>query len=527
MALAIATRMAEQRAGLLRFERALSLTARILAINILVITLLAGGFLYLDSYRSRLVEERQLQMAHDTHMIALAIGAADAQQRDALVTGFAATLTARVRLYDRSGTRVADSFALAPPTYRLADPDRQGWSRSAARQIDRMLDFAVRARSPGLFREPRDDRASHWPELVASLARPGVAITRYRFAPDRTPVISGGLTPGGGQYAILLTTNARDITETVRAERLRLALALTVVTMMSVLLSLFLARTIVRPLRRLAGAATRVRLGRAREVVVPRLPSRRDEIGQLARALSDMTQALRARIDAGEHMAADIAHELKNPIASLRSALEGLRTISDATLRDRLLGIADDDVHRLDRLITDISEISRVDAELSRSHFSLIDLAQLIAPIIDARQARSQPNDPRIALHRPTTPALVYGDGIRLARVIENLIDNALSFSPADGLVTISITARSGTVDVRVEDDGPGVADDQRAIIFHRFHSLRPDEHGFGQHSGLGLAIARTIVEAHDGSITAITRPDGRQGACFMLMLPLATSAGA
>ncbi len=515
--------MAKGPGGWLPFDRALSLTARILAINILVITLLVGGFLYLDSYRTRLVEERQSQLAHDAELIALAIAAANPAYRDPYVRRFGTMLHARVRLYDGEGRKVADSFALGPPAYRLADPDKQDWSRRAARQIDRALDFAVGARSPGLFREPRHDSLAAWTELRRANAERDVPVTGYRFAPDRTPVISAAVVPAGAGPAVLLTSNARDITDTVRAERLRLGLALAVVTMMSVLLSLFLARTIVRPLRRLASAATRVRLGRARDVVVPRLPTRRDEIGQLARALSDMTQALRARIDAGEHLAADIAHELKNPIASLRSALEGVRTITDGELRSRLLAIAEDDVHRLDRLITDISEISRVDAELSRSHFTQIDLSQLIEPIIDAYAARAAPGDARIRLNRPATHALVRGDRQRLARVIENLLNNALSFSPPDGIVSIDIAADDSEVVVRIADQGIGIEAERRETIFRRFHSVRPDDHGFGQHSGLGLAIARTIIDAHDGTIAAVARPDGEPGACFELRLRLAS----
>ena len=298
------------------------------------------------------------------------------------------------------------------------------------------------------------------------------------------------------------------------------------VTLVSVLLSLFLARTIVRPIRRLARAAVRVRLGRAREVVVPRLPSRRDEIGMLARALSDMSLALRARIDSTEAFAADVTHELKNPLASLRSAVDALRSVTDPVLQVRLLAIVQDDVRRLDRLITDISDASRLDAQLSRTKFDRIDLAALVAGLVAQRGER---DDPRGVLVRFDSvggeDSTIMGDGARLERVFENLIDNAVSFSPDDGLVNLGITHEGADLVVRIEDEGPGVPEDQRETVFRRFVSIRPPGETFGRHSGLGLAIARTIVEGHQGAIMIDSREDRMSGAQFIVRLPLAGSA--
>ncbi len=504
-----------------RQKRTTSLTSRILAINIFVIVLLVGGFLYLDSYRTRLVEERLSRLAESAQMLDAALLISPVGRHEELILSQARTMGARIRVYGASGEKAVDSFSLGALTYRLRDPEVQPINRQLARGLDRLLDLAVGAVTPDDFVEPAADRRSAWPELVASAAAPGVAQTRFRFAPDRTPLVSAAYAPGRGAAQILITANARDITRTVRAERLRFGLALAAVTIVSILLSLFLARTIVLPLRRLARAATRVRLGRAREVVVPRLPDRRDEIGTLARALSDMTGALRARIDAGEHLAADIVHELKNPLASLRSALEGLERIESPDLKKQLMDIANDDVRRLDRLITDISEASRVDAELSRSQFRAIDIGQLIEPILNARSARAKAGDTAIAFARPRVgTARIMGEPSRLARAIENLIDNALSFSPPGGVVRIGATCAGEDVVVRIEDDGPGVPRDQRELIFRRFHSLRPDDNGNNKHSGLGLAIARAIVEGHDGTIRAADRDDAAQGACFEIRIP-------
>jgi two-component system, OmpR family, sensor histidine kinase ChvG len=508
-----------------RQQRATSLTSRILAINIFVIVLLVAGFLYLDSYRTRLVGERLDRLADSAMMLDAALRETPADRRNMLILAVARTMNARVRVYDASGNRVVDSFALGPPTFSMRDPENQPINRRLARGLDRALDWIVGAATPQDYVEPTDDQRAAWPELVASAARPGVPGTVFRFAPDRTPLVSAAYMGAGGDWQMLITANARDITHTVRDERLRFGLALAAVTLASILLSLFLARTIVTPLRRLASAATRVRMGRAREVVVPRLPDRRDEIGTLARALSDMTGALRARIDAGEHLAADIVHELKNPLASLRSALEGLERIEAPELKRQLMDIANDDVRRLDRLITDISEASRVDAELSRSRFRPIDIGQLIEPILDTRRARAKPGDPAIAFARPRVgTAQIMGEPSRLARAIENLIDNALSFSPHGGVVRIGATCAGQEIVVRIEDDGPGVPADQRELIFRRFHSLRPDSDGHNKHSGLGLAIARAIVEGHDGTISVADRDDAAQGACFEIRIPATTA---
>ncbi len=495
------------------------LTWRILAVNIFVIALLVGGFLYLDSYRSRLVEERMERLVQAEQMLGQALMIADTRVRPSIILRYAEITDTRIRLYGVNG-QVEDSFLLGPPTYQLRDPATQEFTRDIARAMDRFLDWAVQATARETFTEPAVDRLEAWPELVE--ARGGRGVFRYRLAPDRTPMLS--YARRRGTSSVLLMTNARDVTRAVRAERYQLGLALAIVTIVSVLLSLFLARTIVRPLQRLADAAARVRLGRARDVDVPRLPARRDEIGTLARTLSDMTAAMHTRIDAGEDFAADVTHELKNPLASLRSAIEGLERVEQPELRAQLLGIAGDDVRRLDRLITDISEASRVDAELSRTRFERIDVGALIEPIIAARQARAGEGHAMIAFARPRAgTAMVLGESSRLARVIENLLDNALSFSPVDGVVRVAAMSASGAVIIRVEDDGPGVPPDQRDHIFRRFHSVRPVGESFGRHSGLGLAIARTIVEAHDGHIAALDRADAANGACFEITLPAAS----
>lgn len=515
--------IAEQEESPLVWSARWSLTTRILAVNILAVALLGGGFYYLDTYRSRLVDTRIEVMKDQLAMLDNALEAARPDQRAQLINEFTAATESRLRFYAADGTRISDSFETGPPTYTLRDPDLQPWKRDAARAMDRGIDWIVGAPSYPDFFEPRVDVARAWPEVVE--AQTGdIATSRFRYAPERTPLLSAARVVDLEEpQTVLMTLNARDITRTVRAERFRIAVVVFVVLLASVLLSLFLARTIVRPLRRLARAAVRVRLGRAREVVVPRLPSRRDEIGTLARALSDMTQALRERIDAGEHFAADVTHELKNPIASVRSAIEGLGRVKSDEQRAQLLAIADEDVRRLDRLVNDISEASRVDAQLSRTLFEPIDVGIMIESMLASRAARVDADapQPRVAFARPRKgTTTVMGDGHRLERAIDNVIDNAISFSPPTGLVCISATRLGDEVHVKVDDDGPGIEPAQRDAIFRRFHSERPAGEAFGRHSGLGLAIARTIVEGHSGTINAKDRDDGKQGGSLLITLP-------
>jgi two-component system sensor histidine kinase ChvG len=329
--------------------------------------------------------------------------------------------------------------------------------------------------------------------------------------------------PVGLVGATLLTTrNDVDITEKVRAARTTLGGAVLVALLMSILVSLYMARTIVVPLRALARAAIRVRQGREREVEVPRLPERSDEIGLLARAVAEMTDALRHRIDAVDTFAADVAHEIKNPLASLRSAIDSLPKVEDAELRAELTKVAAHDVRRIDRLVSEISEASRIDAELSRAVFEPIDLARLVDNVIARREARGENGSVTVKLVREGHSFMVMGVPLRIERVIENLLDNAVSFSPADGTIDATIARLRDRVELSICDHGPGIPPESREKVFARFHSLRPEAEVFGDHSGLGLAIGRTIAEAHDGTLTVADRADAASGACLILSIPAA-----
>jgi len=298
-----------------------------------------------------------------------------------------------------------------------------------------------------------------------------------------------------------------------------------VVLVVTVLLSIYLAGTIARPLRRLALAAERVSHDRGRTQQIPDMSSRRDEIGELAGTLREMTEALWSRMDAIESFAADVAHEIKNPLTSLRSAVETAARLKDPEQQKKLMAIIADDVGRLDRLITDISDASRLDAELSRGEATVADISAMLAMLADIHNTTHE-QGVQVKLERTDGrggPLNVLGQEGRLAQVFRNLISNAYSFSPDSGRITVTVSREGATVRVDVDDEGPGIPPGAEKRIFERFYTERPDKEKFGTHSGLGLNISAQIVEAHDGSLDAANRTDlsgNVIGARFTVRLP-------
>ncbi len=284
----------------------------------------------------------------------------------------------------------------------------------------------------------------------------------------------------------------------------------TVALTVTVLLSIYLAGTIARPIRRLAGAAERVRRGLGREVVIPDFSRRGDEIGDLSSALRDMTSVLWQRMDAIDRFAADVAHEIKNPLSSLRSAVETAARIEDPVKQRRLLAIILEDVQRLDRLISDISDASRLDAELSRHEHAPVALDRMLAALVELHETTATEGAPRLRLsvpaHARQSDFVVPGIEDRLVQVLRNLIANAISFSPPGGTIGLAVQRDQDSVVVTIDDEGPGIPDAKLAAIFDRFYSERPAGEKFGTHSGLGLSISKQIVEAHRGIIRAENR---------------------
>jgi two-component system, OmpR family, sensor histidine kinase ChvG len=307
------------------------------------------------------------------------------------------------------------------------------------------------------------------------------------------------------------------------------------VALVAILLSILLAGTIANPIRKLSAAAERVQHGINKRVEIPDFTNRQDEIGHLSGAFREMTNALYNRIDAIEAFAADVSHELKNPLTSLRSAVETLGIVKTDEQRGRLIEIVKDDVKRLDRLITDISNASRLDAELARAETETVDMAKLLGAIVTVANETRKPQESEIILvvqpitqgHDPNTHYQISGHDLRLGQVFRNLLDNARSFSPANTKLHIRLRRLGATIDVRVEDQGPGISEENLERVFERFYTDRP-EASFGKNSGLGLSISKQIVEAHKGKIWAENRfgrasADGikpKLGARFVVRIP-------
>ena len=294
----------------------------------------------------------------------------------------------------------------------------------------------------------------------------------------------------------------------------------------TVLLSVYLAGTIARPIRRLATAAERIGRSHGRQHVIPDLRGRDDEIGDLARALREMTEALWLRMDATERFAADVAHEIKNPLTSLQSAVETAARLKDPDQQRKLMSIIQEDVRRLDRLITDISDASRLDAELSRAETAPVDVGAMLRTLVDLHESAGDGSGRRLELQNADDQEFVVtGIEGRLAQVFRNLIANAESFGPPEGTVRISLSRNGRQVVVTVEDEGPGLPPGKEEAIFDRFYSERPEGEAFGTHSGLGLSISKQIVDAHGGSIASENRrtaTGGIAGARFVVRLPVA-----
>ena len=317
---------------------------------------------------------------------------------------------------------------------------------------------------------------------------------------------------------LFVTTEGGDIDDILRGERLTLIEVCLVAFAVMLLSSLYLAGTIAEPVRRLAAAADRVRQGLAGRDAIPRLPERNDEIGDLAVSLREMTGALYDRIGAIERFAADVAHELKNPLTSLASAIEMLVRAPDDAARQKLMALARADVKRIDRLITDISDASRLDAELSRDVRNPIELSHLLKTVVEIYHVTEISRGLSVNLVDELPPGVrVLGNDERLGQVFRNLIDNAISFSPDQGVVTVTARAKGQVAEVTVDDCGPGIPPDNLESIFERFYTERPAAH-FGKNSGLGLSIARQITQNAGGRIWAENLPGGAR---FVVELPI------
>ena len=400
------------------------------------------------------------------------------------------------------------------------------------RLTDRVYDWVVelvpsRHKHPA-YRESDTGNAQDYSEAVRALR--GESGAAVRSDPQTGGLVISVAVPVQRYKqvlgAVMLSNANGEIEEELRTVRLELLRIFGVALLVTVLLSVYLAGTIARPIRRLADAAERAR-GRGARVEIPDLAGRGDEIGELSRSLREMTDTLWLRMSAIESFAADVAHEIKNPLSSLRSAVETAARIDDPDKRRRLMTIIQDDVERLDRLISDISDASRLDAELSRLEVAPTDIGAMLRALVDMHETTRAEGAPHLTLDVAGDEGdlIVPGIETRLSQVFINVIANAVSFSPPDGEIRIHAGLDGRAVLVRVEDQGPGIPEDKLTAIFDRFYSERPAGEKFGTHSGLGLSISRQIVDAHRGRIWAENRTDAAGaviGARFLIRLPAA-----
>jgi two-component system sensor histidine kinase ChvG len=538
------------------------LLRRILLLNALPPALLAAALLYLDQYQNGLLAAEVEALRTQARIYAGAIGEAATRTRDdriVLVPEAARPLLRRLvepspntqaRLFDTTGLLVADSRVREGPggaitTEPLSPPEPRGALAGTVGGVyDRILSVLPLGSRGAVTVDVNPDAPSFdWqPEFGGT----GNAQTSSDRREELRLALEGGVRPYIRRTAegrllvsvaeparrgatsvgiVLLTREAREVDARLLEIRVSVLALFGLALVLTVLASFYLARTLATPILQLAESAAAMREGQGRAGSVPAaVLARDDEIGVLARDLQDAARALWARIDANERFAADVAHELRNPLTSVRSAIETLRRIEDPPKQRRLLQIISDDAVRMDRLINDIADSSKVDAELSRTIAQPVDVAPILGALGELHAATREDDDPVVEIETPER-LIVRGVEGRLVQVFRNLIGNAVSFSPQQGHVSVRARPVGAFVEVTVEDEGPGIPEGKLESIFDRFYSERPTGERFGQHSGLGLSISRQIVEGLRGRIAAENRrdADGRVlGARFIVRLPAA-----
>ncbi|HWK63916.1 MAG TPA: sensor histidine kinase [Rhizobiaceae bacterium] len=549
-----------------------SLTRRILFLNLAALGVLVVGILYLNQFRDGLIDARVESLMTQGEIIAGAIAASatvetdsisidpekllELQAGESLAPGsdqldsldfpinpervapvlrrLISPTRTRARIYDRDANLLLDSRHLYSrgQILRYDLPPMQEEEQSLFERAQKFVFDFFRNSDLPVYKEQPGGNGSAFPEVMNALTGSPATVVRVSEQGEQIVSVAVPIQRFRAVLGVLmLNTQGGDIDKIVAAERKAILRVFAVAALVNVVLSLLLASTIANPLRRLAAAAVRVRRGVKSREEIPDFSNRQDEIGNLSIAVRDMTNALYARIDAIESFAADVSHELKNPLTSLRSAVETLPLAKSEQSRNRLMEIIQHDVRRLDRLITDISDASRLDAELARDDAAKVDLKKFIGDLVNvSRDAGRHKRSVEIEFHAAKLPQgvkgyTVVGHDLRLGQVITNLIENARSFVPDEtGRITITLSRAGKHNVITVDDNGPGIRAENIDRIFERFYTDRPVGEAFGQNSGLGLSISRQIVEAHGGTLTAEniagTKPGDIKGARFVVTLP-------
>ena len=526
------------RRGLAQSAPFSSLQRRIILFNLAGLAFLVAGVFFLNQFRSGLIDQRLRGLQTLAEVISLTTaqnalagdGAIDRASAGQLLTRVVVPAGLRARLYDADLSLLLDTRTLVGGSGGRGDPGRPAEDRGVIYSLVVWLE-SFYPPPPRIDLGAGGSRTSAAGSAELQAALDGRVFSAVRRN-DRNQIVIAVAHPLGmgrpRSGVLLLTTEGEDIMEVVRAERVAIIQVFILAAFVSVGLSVLLANTIARPIRRLAVAASEA--GRANparpvgpeRVHIPDLTGRVDEIGELSAALKRMTDALYARIEAIESFASDVAHEIKNPLTSLRSAVETMGYARTPDQRQQLLDVIQQDVGRLDRLVTDIANASRLDAELVRERMEPFDLCPLCRGIAGMFADRAAGRGVHVELSLAGEPLTAHGLEGRIAQVITNFLDNALSFSPEGSTVRLAAGRIAGGVRVGVADEGPGVPEENLEAVFSRFYTERPEEQGFGNHSGLGLAISRQIVEAHGGHIWVENRPgpNGPAGAHFLFELP-------
>jgi two-component system sensor histidine kinase ChvG len=542
-------------------ERHLSpILLRILAVNSMALAILVGSLLYLGRYQDRIIATQLSAMTLQARIIASAV-AQDAiviDEKDEsilspllarlMVRRLAETAETRTRLFDADDTLLADSRTLLNKGSGKLEieglPDdrpRTGWGARQIAQLFDIIDFIHERREYPLYTEQIVERGSQYD--IVKRAMGGDLATQVWRGPKGRLVLAAAVPVQHYKRvlgSVMLSRTDADIDKAIYSVRIDILQIFGITLLITLMFSIYLARVIARPIRLLALAAEGLRAGQAQNTgftgtahlltadAIPDLTNRNDEIGDLSGTLRDLTAALAQRIGAIENFAADVSHEIKNPLTSLRSAVETADRIQDPAAQRKLMFVIRDDVDRLDRLITDISSASRLDAELSRAETTPIDVARMLGALVDFYSQPAHENEAHT--HVVLTPIkgklAIKAVELRLVQVLQNLIDNAISFSPPGKHVALAAVQDGNNVVITVDDSGPGIPENKLQAIFDRFYSERPRSEKFGIHSGLGLSIAKQIVEAHRGAITATNRKDAKGvilGARFAVRLPLAS----
>jgi two-component system sensor histidine kinase ChvG len=517
-----------------------ALTWRILAFNALALIVLTGGVVLVQSSSRGLVEERLNGVQQQASVVASTVAAyavnpdnpaINTAEAEPLLSRMIAPSRLRWRFYLPTGRLAIDSRFLVPNNVvRVSELPGLDTASQIKEWFRRLYDTFMGVR-PFARLEPYYEAGENgrvYREVERALA--GSTASAERVDDQNRLILSVAVPVQGVRTvygALLVSTEGGDIDDILRQERTTLFEVVLVAFLVMLFSSLYLSGTIAEPVKRLAAAADRVRSGVGGRSDIPNFPERNDEIGDLADSLKSMTAGLYDRIDAIESFAADVAHELKNPLTSLASAVEMFSRAKDDENRARFLNIARGDIKRIDRLITDISDASRLDAELSRETKEPVELSRLLATLIEIYRMTDTGRPVEFALQDELPPgAIVHGRDERFGQVFRNLIDNAISFSPEQGKVIVTALRYEMIARVMVEDEGPGIPPGNLESIFERFYTERPGE-SFGRNSGLGLSIARQIIEAAGGRIYAENRnPDNSQGhgARLIVELPLSLS---